>query len=37
MTRAIHIYCLAIRYWAQGDTWDEAIQYATVIIGRWDA
>ena len=37
MVKAITIYYLAIRYWAQGDTWDEAIQYAKVIIGRWDA
>ena len=37
MIKAISIYCLAIRYWVQGDKWDEALQYAKVIIGRWDA
>jgi len=33
--RLIRTYILAIKYWAQGDKWAEALEYASVITGRW--
>ena len=31
----IRFYTLAVKYWLQGDEWEEAKAYAAVITGRW--
>lgn len=30
----LRIYCLAIKYWAQGDEWDFAVEYAKSLV-KW--
>jgi len=32
MRKTIDIYCLAIKYWLSGDTWKDAVQYATALV-----
>jgi len=31
----IRILALAFKYWQQGDPWNEAKEFATVIVTRW--
>ena len=31
----IRIFFLAVKYWFSGDDWDEAIEFAKVIVTRW--
>lgn len=31
----MRIYWYALKYWIQGDTWDEAVAYAKVICNNW--
>jgi len=30
---SIRVYALAVKYWIRGDTWEHAIDMATVIVG----
>jgi len=32
LIKKIRIYFLAVKYWLQGDTWDDAVEYAMVIV-----
>jgi hypothetical protein len=30
--KPIYVYFYAVKYWAQGDEWDEAVSYAKRIV-----
>lgn len=32
MNKKIRIYCLAIKYWSEGDDWEFAVEYARTIV-----
>lgn len=33
--KKIRVYCLAVKYWLQGDTWRFAVEYARAIVEGW--
>lgn len=33
--KKIRVYCLAIKYWLQGDPWQFAVEYARAIVEGW--
>ena len=35
MLDKIRVFFLALKYWMQGDDWDEAKEFAKVIVTRW--
>ena len=32
LAEKIRLYYLAIKYWSQGDTWKQAVEFATKIV-----
>lgn len=35
MLEKIRIYFLAVKYWMQGDDWEDAVGYAEFIVNKW--
>ena len=31
----VRIYCLAIKYWFQGDDWKKAVEYSKALVEGW--
>jgi len=36
MINKIRLYCYAIKYWFHGDDWNFALEYADVIVNKWN-